>query len=858
MPIHFDFQRLSQKLNLFGRRTRQPRATRLGSRLEHLETRTVMSANITAALDGSTLDITDDTTDTSGEISIHVDSTDPTLLDVTGLNGTYVNSVQNGTFQVSIASISNLYVALYGSNAVEFDGTDFGELTGTATFNFYDNCSDVDSVSLHDLWVGGAVNLNYGQGNDSFTSTDNEFDSCVSLNFGKGDNVVAFSNTSVGYNLDINADTCGWGDNVIALLDGTSVGGTTCINLGKGDNSVLIGGELFSDTIDTYDYGETAQNDFGDININVGDGYNAIMVTNVCAGALNVHTGAGTNLIVIGGDYTFNDPGTPENNSEYSLFGQHVCGGPADFWGCSTIESWGDNSLVDILDTTFHRDTTITLIGCSDNSVVVADTTFKHDTIIIVGGKCSEIDVHDTEFDGFSVLVTIGSNDEIHVCDTSFDDFTLIASIGSINLEVVGALLDDIGNLGEFDFNDLDLQGGCNNSIEVGDSEFNDIAAIGLIGDKSSVTVHDSEFANWAFIVTLGSQDSISVYDAEFNGFTAIGAIPNFLEYFNNSIQTNAIEPNDIFSDDSTKQNSVCVHDVTFNSDALLFVGGSQSTLDVHCSEFQEDLIIGSFGTINTVSLKDLTIYGDAEGWLYGSKANTLTICGTTIYGDANFEVDGKGSVLSIHDSTVYDPSLAVYGDGAVLSIDDSEFYEQTWLYASGKGAVVDVHGSSFYAPLDVSTTGKGTKIYLDCSEFDDVLTVEMAGIGGQLYLTGDTFNDAATFTLNGTGQYVDIENSQFNGVTDFAIAGKGNNVWVQQGAGQTNFADDVSFRYTTATRRAQGGTVHLGNPGHSDSTVNFYEHSLFKGAAVTASRYVHFLTYDPELVLSTFRVKGH
>lgn len=171
---------------------RQSHGVKKSARVERLEDRTLLSANITAAIAGNgNLIITDDGNNTPGDITIHASASTPGALEVVGQNGTSINGTLNGSATFALSSIQGtLFINLLGgTNSVEIDGTGLGSLPLNFDIqfnnpddpNFHGGQGTNEYLLIHDVNLQGwvAIQDHSGEGNgadDVFVGYNDKFD----------------------------------------------------------------------------------------------------------------------------------------------------------------------------------------------------------------------------------------------------------------------------------------------------------------------------------------------------------------------------------------------------------------------------------------------------------------------------------------------------------------------------------------------------------------------------------------------------------------------------------------------------------------------------------------------------------
>jgi hypothetical protein len=262
--------------------------------VETLESRCTPAGHVAAVLSGSTLVITGDATDNAIQVE---DSTGGVL--VSGLSGTLINGINSQTF----SGVSSLRIQMNQGNDVVYLG-------GIGW-----HCIEEGDVNLC-VGIGGSLTLS----------------GSLSVDLGAGNDQLTFINTSVGGSTSIKA---GAGDDVVAVNGGNTFNGPVLVDLAQG-----------------------------------GDNFGTANPGNTFNKALRIMGGAGNDVIFI------------QNSTQVggTLEFQGQAGGDRIIVAYSTakklvIDTAAGNDYVQLDNATVHTSATV-LLGTGDDELVVSEPTF--------------------------------------------------------------------------------------------------------------------------------------------------------------------------------------------------------------------------------------------------------------------------------------------------------------------------------------------------------------------------------------------------------------------------------------------------------------------------------------------------
>lgn len=270
-------------------------------RLESLESRQMLSATVTATLSGGNLTLTGNKNDAY----VEVHETGAATYLITGLNGTKITYGSNTGTSESVTGVTGgLTVNLPGSGS------------GTQSFELDSVAGDPDTLVTGNLCVtmgnaadtvlvAGLVNIEgnasitTGAGNSVITMYATGIGGTLSIATGAGNQTISIGKEeSIAGRSDVTVYggsaciTTGAGNSVVTVVDMAVEESSLSINLGNGNNKVVVGSESNFET-DIL----VACN----LSITLGNGNGAVQIDNTQAiGDLTVQTGSGNQTIAIG------------------------------------------------------------------------------------------------------------------------------------------------------------------------------------------------------------------------------------------------------------------------------------------------------------------------------------------------------------------------------------------------------------------------------------------------------------------------------------------------------------------------------------------------------------------------------
>lgn len=285
---------------------------------EQLECRRLMTANLISKLPpGTTItkllkpDVTTSVsskhvlsiTGNGGNDAISITQTSPNEFTVTGLNGTTIDKTHT----------SLNFKGITGDVDVKFSGAaeslSIGD--GSAPTNFAANLNvnmgnGANTFSMYNVKVNGNVTLNGGTGSDNVLISEsnigiptvNKGANGLAISLGGGNNVLAMFSTNVEQNVSI-FDQASAGDTITIAND--TVGGNMYLFTGNGADSVTLSGVTIVSQLQL----ETAG---GNDHVYLG-GQEAGVVAPVVADQVFLDLGDGTDTLQIGGDAKGNKAG---------------------------------------------------------------------------------------------------------------------------------------------------------------------------------------------------------------------------------------------------------------------------------------------------------------------------------------------------------------------------------------------------------------------------------------------------------------------------------------------------------------------------------------------------------------------
>jgi len=383
---------------------------------EYLETRTLLTGNLTANLGGSTLKITGD----GGNHEIRIVGSAEGELTLTGINNTSINTINNGSENFS--NVKNISIDFGGGHCtVRFITT---EITGKLIVKA----------------EGGNDKILFGEGNDG----RNSFGTFLSL-LGSGNNEVSVNDDTLSIPGTVKIVN-GNGNNTVDLDPDVllELGKTTIIG-GSGSDFIDLGDEEVHAKSIKVQSGDGANSFFLDGNVTVngkitvsgGDSYdsfepgdgggNSLTVTK----AVKVDLGNGSNTLEIGQTH-------------------------ATFKGSVTMTSGDAMDIFDIDSSEIVFEKAFTLqLGANNDAVYIDNALFKGAVSIDTADGADRVEIESQSSNGVGtqfnapVKISLGNDDDEIKIGFDADDF--VTTLASLTIDG-GAGTNTLTNSGTNDF----------------------------------------------------------------------------------------------------------------------------------------------------------------------------------------------------------------------------------------------------------------------------------------------------------------------------------------------------------------------------------------------------------------------
>ncbi|WP_425615829.1 hypothetical protein NA78x_005760 [Anatilimnocola sp. NA78] len=413
------------------------KSSRFQPRVESLEDRLNLAGAVTALLAGPSLFLNGNNLDNE----IRIEGTAAGAFTVSGVNGTTLNGVNNGS--LNFTKIQNIFVDLRNGNDVATVVS--AQLAGMLRF--------VGGNGNDELLFGEFNNENQtianlqaimGEGNDFVeVEGENNFSvpGSVLATLGNGNNTFDID-PNVNLTLGVTSITAGTGFDFLDFGDGTVNAKSMALSLGSGGSNVFLDGEV------TITGALTVIAGAGDDNVNPGDGGGTNFVLNGSA-AFNLGDGNNsvdfehTNTTITGALSVV----TGSGNDSITSFGNNLT-----VLAASLITGNGNDTIQLSANATLVRSSLAIDTGAGLDTLVAFAVTVNGATSVNMGEGIDLVFVDNSRFRGVVTMLTGGGNDDVSIEDGGENDGigTRFDSVVSIDL---GAGNDDL--FVGFDANDF-------------------------------------------------------------------------------------------------------------------------------------------------------------------------------------------------------------------------------------------------------------------------------------------------------------------------------------------------------------------------------------------------------------------